>query len=668
MVQLDTRFPYEDKTLDIGKRVEDLLSRMSLDDKVALMFQPLASLGEFTEPGLFGSPSTQTLFDRGISHFNVLQASSARELAEWCNAVQRVGAATPLRIPVTISSDPRHAFSNNPGAGLMSGPFSQWPEMLGFGALDDPELIEKFADTVRREYLAVGLRAALHPQVDIASDARWSRANGTFGSDADVVARLGVGYVRGLQGTELGATSVATMAKHFPGGGPQLDGEDPHFSYGREQVYPGGRFSLHLEPFRQLIAAGVTSMMPYYGMPVGTEYEEVGFGFNRGILTDLLRDELGFDGVICSDWGILTRTFWGVEELTYEQRMVKSIDAGVDQFGGESSPSDLASLVRDGSIAESRIDSSVRRLLRTKFALGLFDDRFVDPELADERVGAAEARAAGVEAQAASLTLLQNADQSPAHLPLRPGIRVYAEGIDRDRLNEWAEVVDDPAAADVAILRAVAPWERRGAPGDMEIFFHAGSLEFSERELDRIRRISDVVPTVLDLYLDRPAIVKPLLDDVDSLIVNFGASDEALLSVLFGNREPKGSLPFEIPSSMAEVVASLPDVPSDTAHPSFPIHSGLRFSAWQPTERPNRPPLAMSTDAPGRWKLDRALLGDLLDDPAAYAIVERYLPELVHNEAIVMIRSMPFDGVLDIAAPNVEPSVVAALRAELIAL
>lgn len=138
--------------------------------------------------------------------------------------------------------------------------------------------------------MAVGIRAALHPQIDLATEPRWARHAHTFGEDSGLTARLGAAYVRGLQGEKPGKESVSAMAKHFPGGGPQLEGEDPHFSYGREQVYPGDRFDLHLEPFKAAIAAGVRQLMPYYGMPVGTEHEEVGFGFNKSVITGLLRE------------------------------------------------------------------------------------------------------------------------------------------------------------------------------------------------------------------------------------------------------------------------------------------------------------------------------------------------------------------------------------------
>lgn len=665
--------PYQDRTLTVDQRVEDLLTRMTLEDKAGQMFQPMATLGDDLDaPGLFGSPSMRTIIDRDITHVNILQAPSAREIAAWHNALQEEARRRGLGIPFSLSSDPRHSFSNNPAAALIAGPFSQWPEFLGFGAIDDPELTRRFAEVVRREYLAVGIRTALHPQIDLATEPRWARASGTFGQSAEVTGRLGVAYTLGLQGDELGAESVSAMAKHFPGGGPQLDGEDPHFSYGREQVYPGGRFDLHLQPFRDLLAAGVSQIMPYYGMPIGTEYEEVGFGFNKQIIQGLLRDELGFDGIVCTDWGILSRTFWGVESLTYDERMMKSLDAGVDQFGGEFNPKALIGLVRAGSVPESRLDTSVRRLLREKFRLGLFDDaRFVDVEAADAIVGREDARAAGLEAQARSLTLLTNGGGA-AHLPLQGRPTVYVEGLDPVELAGWADVVTDPDRADVAIVRTDAPWEPRGNGADIESFFRAGSLEFHDDELAHLRDLAARVPLVLDVYLDRPAILAPLLDVASTIIANYGASDTALVNVLFGAVEPQGSLPFEVPSSMEAVAVSRPDVPSDTVDPSFAFGHGLRYLDWSPAARPD--PASTTIEmadvaAPGgRFYRTSATVAQVLADAEALAIITELVPELPGNPMLAAAQNMPLDTVLGFAGATLPAETIDTLRSRLVAL
>lgn len=645
-------YPYQDSILSPAQRAEDLLRRLPLEDKAGLMFQPLAVIGDFDVPGPIGYPSTRTLLERRINHFNTLQALSAREMAQWANAVQLEVKKQPFAIPVTISSDPRHGFGNNPGTGLAAGPFSQWPEQLGFGALDDPALTEQFAATVRREYRAVGISVALHPQIDLATDPRWSRAGGTYGQSVEVTSRLAVAYVRGLQGNKVGSEWVAAMGKHFPGGGPQLDGEDPHFEYGREQVYPGGLWDMHLQPFKDVLEAGISQIMPYYGVPMGTEYEEVGFSFNKEIVTDLLRKELGFDGIVCSDWGILGATPWGVEHLSFEERMVRALDAGVDQLGGESSPEVLVRLVKEGKIGEARIDVSARRLLKEKFALGLFDSPLVDVDRAELVVGTAEARAAGMAAQTSAHTLLANGADL-AELPLMKGISVYVEGMDPTALAGRAHVVATPEEADVAILRLSAPFEQRGHPGDLESFFHAGSLDFADNDVAHVKAVSDVVPTVVDVYLDRAAILTPLVPLASSLIVNFGSSDEAFVQVLFGEAEPKGRLPFELPSSMAAVEASRPDVPSDTVDPAFEFGAGLRYPNWTPRPRPTaeeKSSTALARPQGGRYRLKGTSVGLLLKDPEAEALLKEHLPQLFTHPMVNISLGMDIPSVVTMVA------------------
>jgi beta-glucosidase len=461
--------------------------------------------------------------------------------------------------------------------------FSSWPEPIGLGATRDEDLVREFADVARREYLAVGIRVALHPMADLATEPRWCRASGTFGEDAELVARLVRAYIQGFQGDTLGPHSIACMVKHFPGGGPQLDGEDPHFHYGREQVYPGGNFDYHLVPFEAAIAAGVAQVMPYYGMPLGTEYEEVGFAFSRGVITGLLRERYGFDGVVCTDWGLLTDTLiagvpfparaWGVEHLTTPERALKVLEAGVDQFGGEACPEVIVDLVGSGKVDEERLDVSVRRLLREKFRLGLFDDPYVDAEAAAEVVGNADFRRRGSRAQARSIVLLKN-DRDI--LPLRGVSRVYVEGLDAGALPEGVAAVDEPRDADVAILRIRAPFEARDG-NLLETLFHAGDLDFKDEDLARIVELLEQVPTIVDIYLDRAAVIPEIAGGAAALLADFGASDDVLLDIVFGRAEPSGTLPFELPSSMDAARRQLPDVPCDSAEPLFAFGHGLRY-------------------------------------------------------------------------------------------
>ena len=590
--------PYEDPRLPVAERVEDLLSRMTLEDKAGLMFQTVIETGVDgslveTMGVISTSPTSTVVVGKRLNHFNVHRLPEPRLAARWHNALQKLAESTPLGIPVTVSTDPRHSFHENTGVSFAAGAFSQWPDSLGLAAVRDVDLVLEFADAARQEYVAVGIRAALHPCVDLATEPRWPRQLGTFGEDHRLTAALTAAYLDGFQGLAglLGPGAVACTTKHFPGGGPQKDGEDPHFPYGREQVYPGGRFEDHLAPFRVAIEHGTTAMMPYYGMPVGLTIdgepiEEVGFGYNRQIVTGLLRDRLGFDGVVVTDWElvndnmvasgqVLPARAWGVEHLDAAGRLEKILAAGCDQLGGEECPELLVALVREGRVPESRLDASVRRLLRVKFQLGLFDDPYVDEDEAVVVVGRADLVAAGRRAQSRSVTVLTNAlvDGQPL-LPLVPGRRVLAVGLCAEDAAPLGSVVQDVADADVAVVRLQAPWEHRDSMF-LEAWFHAGALDFPQEVVDRIQDLAAHVPVVLDVTLDRPAVLTPLVDLAAAIVGSYGTSGPALVDALTGAVRPEGRLPFQLPRSMEAVRRSRPDVASDTPDPLFPTGHGL---------------------------------------------------------------------------------------------
>ncbi len=591
----DRMEPYEDPELSAQERTDDLLQRLSLEEKIGLLFHTVIEIGPdgdlLEEPGAISkSPTTEVVRERFINHFNVHRINSAREAARWNNSLQRLAAQTPHGIPVTISTDPLHAFVDNVGASFTAGPFSQWPDTLGMAALRDSATVREFAEIARDEYRAVGISMALHPQVDLASEPRWTRQLQSFGADPDLAVDYTTAYLEGFQGPALDATSVACVTKHFPGAGPQKDGEDAHFPYGREQVYPADAFGVHLRPFEAALRNGTAAIMPYYGMPVGLEIdgepiEEVGFGYNKQILTGLLREKLGFEGVILTDWElvndnivgdrVLPARAWGVEHLDARQRMVKIIEAGADQFGGEQCTDLLLDLVHDGSISEARIDESARRLLLVKFQLGLFDNPFVDEDAAAEHVGNAEARRAGLDAQSRSVVVLKNGrSESAPVLPVLPGMRVYSEGIDVSALAQVGTPVAELEDADIAIIRIEAPYEPRDDLF-LESYFHQGSLEMRPGLVHHLRTIAETTPLILDVALDRPALLAPVVDALAGLTVTFGVSDEALLAALAGRVTPSGRLPVEIPRSMEAIRLSAPDAPSSTWDPLFPIGFGL---------------------------------------------------------------------------------------------
>lgn len=593
--------PYEDPRLPVEERVEDLLGRLSLEEKVGLMFQTVIEAGEdgsvLEHPGKISkSPTSVVVLEKHLSHFNVHALEDARMAARWHNNLQAVAERTPHGIPVTISTDPRHAFIENAGVSFSAKAFSQWPEPLGLAALRDADAVREFADIARQEYVAVGIRSALHPTLDLATEPRWARQAGTFGQDPDLVTELGVAYLKGFQGDSLGSDSVACVSKHFPGGGPQKDGEDGHFPYGREQVYEGGRFADHLKPFPAIIEAGTAAMMPYYGMPIGLEIdgekiEEVGFGYNKQIVTGLLRQQLGYDGVVVSDWElvndnhvgdqVLPARAWGVEHLDPHGRMELILEAGCDQLGGEECVEILLDLVAQGRVTEARVDESARRILDVKFRLGLFDNPYVDEDAAAVTVGRDSFRQAGHAAQARSVTVLQNGAPAGARasgsavtcavatLPIQTGLRVYVENVSPEAAARLGPVVQRPEEADLAVVRLMAPFDPR-SDLFLESWFHQGSLDFPPGLVVRMQRIAAQCPLIVDVVLDRPAVLTPLLPIATTVVGSYGTSDDALVDALTGRIRPEGRLPFDLPRSMEQVRNHHEDVPGYD-DPLFPF-------------------------------------------------------------------------------------------------
>lgn len=584
--------PYEDTRLPIEERVEDLLSQMTLEEKAGLMFHPQIGMnddGSLVERrGRHNRAATSEMVAAWkINHYNVYQIAPIQQTAIWYNRMQKLAERTRLGIPVTISSDPRHAYSDVPGASIFTKGFSHWPEPIGLAATGDPELVREFGDIARQEYLAVGIRTALHPMSDLATEPRWARVSGTFGEDAELSAKMTAAYVRGFQGESIGPESVACMTKHFPGGGPQKDGEDAHFSFGKDQIYPADNFDYHLIPFKAAFEAGTSQIMPYYGKPLNTQYEEVGFGYNKDIITGLLRDKYNFDGIVCTDWVLVTdfkllgrmvmeARAWGVENLTKSERVKKIIEAGCDQFGGEFCPEVVVKLVHDGEISEERVDQSVRRLLKEKFRMGLFDNPYVDENTVEERVSRPEFIAAGEMAQRKAIVLLKNTESAQGlTLPLKEKPKLYLEGFYDDVAGQYGDEVSTPEEADFAILRLTTPYTPR--KGFMERFFHAGQLDFDEDEKKRVLEICEKVPTIIDIYLERPAVIPEIAVKCAGLLGNFGANDGAVLDVIFGEFNPTGKLPFELPSSMEAVENQKEDLPYDSENPLFPFGFGLTY-------------------------------------------------------------------------------------------
>ena len=578
---------YEDHRLDAQTRTNDLLSKMSIEEKVGQMFHPPFILKPdllmfLYEVAIRGNKLTEThIVEDNITHFNLYGNPSPFELGSEINHLQKIASRTRLGIPITISSDPIHEVPKGGGIASFSvDGFSKWPSQLGFAATQDSDLVKKFAEIVREEYLAVGIRTALHPMSDLATDPRWARNFGTFGSNANLSSDMTLAYMDGFQGKNINNDSVLTMVKHFPGGGPQENGLDAHLFSGRNQIYPGNNFNYHLIPFKKAIKNNLKVIMPYYGVPVGQTNEEVAMAFNDYIISDLLRNDLGYDGVICSDWGIITGRHWGVGDLSIEERYKKSLQAGIDQYGGENNPSYILNLVENNNVSEQRINESVRKILVNKFELGLFDNPYVDEDMIHKRVNTIENIKAGIEAQRRSIVLLEN----DGVLPLKQETKIFVDGLDKNIATEFGKLVGNIEDADIVIMYIHTVFNgnqesglNRAFDNFLSTLFPNGDLNFNDEILTKVRNYSAEKDLIVVVDLNRPAILASIKDNVSGLIGTFGVEDRVIFEGLYGEFNPTGKLPFDIPSSMESVLNQKEDLPDDALNPTYRYGYGSSY-------------------------------------------------------------------------------------------
>ena len=581
---------YEDWRLPLDVRVNDLVTQMTVEEKAGLMVGPSLTVGpnnSVSEQPTFGvnpfnpgppamvSPATADgILKRNIRQFINRDNLVPRAMVNWLNAVQQIAEGSRLGVPVLFVTNPRNTFGQGAVFGISeaNGALSAWPGTLGLAAMRDTVLVEEFAKIAAQEYVSLGLRGAYHPTADVATEPRWNRYKETFGEDANLTADLIAACIRGFQGKTLGANSVALTTKHFPGAGPADDGQDAHFPFGKNQVYPGKNLEYHLLPWKAAIKEGTAMIMPYYAIPRGITSEEVGMAYNKEIVTDLLRGKLGYTGVINSDTGISTSMPWGVESLSLKDRYKKAIQAGVDRIGGDLTPEIIVQLVKEGQLTEARVDESARRIMRVYFQLGIFENPYANPDEAARTVRKKEFQQRADLAQRKSIVLLKNANNI---LPLKKGVRMYVEGIDPKVAANYGYVsTNNPADAEVCVVRVAAKndagylGQNTGAPL---------TLTLPESQIAPLQTLMKQKPTIVVIFLERPLVIPELANDSAGLLATFGVSDEALFDVLMGKFNPTGKLPFEMPSTMEAVREQLEDVPYDSKAPLFKFGFGLSY-------------------------------------------------------------------------------------------
>lgn len=494
---------YEDWRETPSKRARDLAQQISIEQIAGLM---LYSPHMVVNDSVPNEKIISCLLQDQMRHILVTKVKNAYTAALWHNNLQAIAEAQPFGIPTNNSSDPRNYTEAdgefNAGSG---GDISQWPREIGLAATFDMDIIHRHAHIASIEYRALGITTTLSPQIDLSTDPRWRRFYGTFSEDADLCTDIARVYTDAFQTTPgsptgWGNQSVNCMAKHWPGGGTGEGGRDAHYCFGQYGVYPGNNFEEHLLPFTQgaLQLDGPTSsaaaIMPYYTISYGIDPsgENVANGYSRYIITDLLREKYGFDGVVCTDWTItadnpsvetMNGKPWGVEHLSVDERHFQAIYAGCDQFGGNDDKQPILAAYQlwcqrfGKESAEQRFRASAQRLLLNFFRVGVFENPYVDPNYTAQVVGCKEFVEEGYDAQLKSIVMLKNHQQvmpikkgAKVYFPKRyypasigffsrhqPNIAHYDWQIDTALIKQYYQLTDDPDEADFALLYIFSP-------------------------------------------------------------------------------------------------------------------------------------------------------------------------------------------------------------------
>lgn len=577
---------YEDWRLSTEERVNDLLPRMSMEEKAGIM--------QITSLGANADIIKDYVNNRHIRFMILRDNLTAEELAKRANSYQEIAEASSLGIPLVLTSNPRNHINeqNQFGISEASGQFSTWPGTLGLAATGDIDLIRDFAEIARDEWRASGIQKAYGYQIETATEPRWRRISGTFGEDPKLNAKIARELVLGFQGKELSSQSVAQTIKHFPGDGAVLNGLDPHNDEGQYAIYPteGSLYKYQLPPFQAAIDAGASSVMSYYNLPKNDmsavqlpknlwysdtqQFEEVAGAYNKKIITDLLRGEMGFKGYVNSDSGVLTSMDYGVENLTIEEKFAKAIDAGTNIFSDNNDPSGLISAVKKGLVKEKDLNPSVALLLTEMFNLGMFEDPYTDPAKAQALADSPESQARADEAHLKSVTLLRNNENM---LPLTDAkiastklyVEVFAGNNSATRTTALKELIakEDPsvtivntleeANAALVMLRPTA-FENKidiHTPVDIKLGTNTGI------NVNRVIEIEKKVPTTLVINLNNPWVMDEVEPHAAAVVATYSVSGEALLDVLRGRFNPTGKLPITIPANQEAVDKNASDVP-----------------------------------------------------------------------------------------------------------
>ncbi|HUM61518.1 MAG TPA: glycoside hydrolase family 3 N-terminal domain-containing protein [Clostridia bacterium] len=393
---------YEDWRQDAQTRANDLVSQMTAREKIAQMQHPTYLP---RADGSIPSYLEKWCKTEGVGMLLIRELNSVEAAATSMNTIQEFAEGSRLGIPVLVSMDSVHGLSYVTGATVT-------PHNLAMAATRNEELVVKLAEIAREEHIAIGVRMTLSPEADIASEPRWGRVMETFGEDPDLVTRMVtaqvIAFQNGADGLNTG--SIVACMKHFPGAGPQMDGKDTSPIISSEEM-----MRIHLKPYYAALEANIASIMPYYSVPLALDMENSAIG-SKATLQDLLRSEMGFEGIIQTDWGMIWAiqealgTMTGEEVSDEEAILIGVTQSRVDGIGGESIRliDYMEEYTVDGKIDEAILTAAAARIVKVKFEMGVFENPYCDVEHAVSFVGNEESQALSLQAAREAMTLLKN--------------------------------------------------------------------------------------------------------------------------------------------------------------------------------------------------------------------------------------------------------------------
>mgnify|MGYP004603842957 FL=1 len=578
---------YEDWRLSPQERAENLLSLMTAEQKAAQMVHlTLVTQKDswFNKNNVGFALVYEYIFepeeeeDEEESDETQTPISSARNAAMRTNEIQELSESSELGIPVIFSMD------TEAGAAFVKDA-TYLPDEINQGAAGDVELVTRLNEVLKEELKAVGVRMALSPDADLITDPRWGRNQECYSEDVETVETMIAAAVKALQGENgLDENSVMATVKHFPGAGAQTNGVD-----GSPLTISEDSIDLHLAGFKAAIDADVAAVMPYGYSTVpylGGDAVDNSADQSAAVMTDLLRGELGYEGIIQTDWGL---------------NFVGAANAGADVLGGAGVRS-TAQLV-DG-VDEALLTDACRRILIAKFQMGLFENPYVDEDAAEEIIGSDEHKAVAKEAAAKSFTLVKY--ENAASLADQSFIVAGELASDVRCLNSGWTAKEPVEIAGTSILTALQ--EKAGAdnvtyitsaeevPADLsgvtavvvvgeksgthDPAWGAATLEFPEEQTALINALDKAGANVVAVVvMNRAYVLTPIVNAADSVLVVYRpgvtCGAEAVADCLFGETAITGRLPFQIPESMEQVLSQREDMPKDIENPLYEYGFGI---------------------------------------------------------------------------------------------